>query len=292
VRLAGLVAPFILWTAWAFAHGERRWEHAAFFVGVPVLAYATERTRRFFVLMWPLGLVGLLYDTMRFVKDVGLSPGRVHTCDLEALDRRLTFGAGDFIRAHTSPVLDAICAVPYGTFIVVVSAYGAYLFFKDERGLERLAWTFLVLNVAGFLTYHLYPAAPPWYVHQHGCAVDLAAHASEGARLARVDAAIGYPFFAGFYARSNDVFGAVPSLHVAYPTILLFEAWRRHGVLGRTLAALFLATMGYAAIYLDHHWIVDLVLGMLYAAGAYVLVLAWQRRAIGRTRSTGERHCR
>ena len=28
--------------------------------------------------------------------------------------------------------------------------------------MRRFAWTFFFLNVAGFLTYHLYPAAPPW----------------------------------------------------------------------------------------------------------------------------------
>ena len=59
-------------------------------------------------------------------------------------------------------------------------------------------WSFFVLNIAGFVTYHLYPAAPPWYFHLHGCTVDLAAPASAGPNLTRVDAWLGISYFAGF----------------------------------------------------------------------------------------------
>ena len=56
--------------------------------------------------------------------------------------------------------------------------------------------------------------------------VDLNAHASEGPRLAHVDALMGWKYFAGFYGRSNDVFGAVPSLHVSYPLLVILYGWR------------------------------------------------------------------
>ena len=205
---------------------------------------------------------------MRFVKDVGATAERVHVCDLRALDARW-FGAGggtvhDWFQAHPSPILDLVSAVPYGTFIEVEIAFAIYLYVRDYGAMLRFGWTFLLVNLCGFVTYHLYPAAPPWYFHAHGCVADLATHASEGPALARVDAILGVPYFASFYGRSASVFGAVPSLHVAYPLLVLLFGWPRFRVLGRVLASLFFATMCFAAVYLDHHWIIDVLLGISY----------------------------
>ena len=130
--------------------------------------------------------------------------------------------------------------------------------------MQRFSLGFLLLNVAGFITYHLYPAAPPWWYHAHGCAVDLAAKASEGPNLARVDAYFGIHYFGGFYGRSHDIYGAVPSLHVAYPLLILLCGWSAFRPLYRVLAALFFVWMCTAAVYLDHHWVVDVVVGVVY----------------------------
>jgi membrane-associated phospholipid phosphatase len=59
--------------------------------------------------------------------------------------------------------------------------------------------------------------------------------------------------------------------------LFLLEAWPRHKALGRTLAVLFLVWMAFAAVYLDHHWIVDVLLGIAYATIAYIVVRAVQR---------------
>ena len=78
-----------------------------------------------------------------------------------------------------------------------------WLYVRDYPRMLRFTWCFFALNVAGFVTYHLYPAAPPWYFHAHGCAVDVLAHASEGPALARVDARLGIHYFAGMYGRAS-----------------------------------------------------------------------------------------
>jgi inositol phosphorylceramide synthase catalytic subunit len=265
---AWLPLPFVAWPLFCLLIGEQRGEHLAFAVLVPVLAYATLQTKRLFIGLLPFGLLGLVYDTMRYVKDLGVTPARVHVCDLRAIDLRL-FGVGggtlqDYFQAHATTFLDRLCAVPYGTFIYVSLAVAVWLYVKDYEGLRRFGWTFLLVNLAGFVTYHLYPAAPPWYFHAHGCAVDLATHASCGPNLARVDAWLGVHYFAGFYGRSSDVFGAVPSLHVAYPLLNLLFGWRHWRWPGRTLASGFFVLMGFSAIYLDHHWVVDVILGVVY----------------------------
>lgn len=271
--------PFFLWGLARFAVGEVRWEYVVFLVVAPALAYGTKTTKRLFVALYPIALLGLTYDAMRYVKDVGLEADRVHLCDLRATEAHL-FGFADgstvhdWMQAHPNAWLDRIAAIPYGTFIFVEVAVAIWLFRKSDRASARFGWAFLVMNLMGFVTYHLYPAAPPWYFHSHGCAIDLAAHASEGPNLARVDAWLGVGYFHGFYARSNDVFGCVPSLHVAYPMLIVLEGFRWTKLPGRALALTWAALMCFAAVWLDHHWVVDVVLGLLYAGVAYVVVAA------------------
>jgi hypothetical protein len=280
--------PFLAWTAFCAVHGTLRAEHVALAVIVPLLAYAGPRSKRLFLGLLPIGLLGLVYDSMRYVKDVGLSPERIHTCDLQAFDARV-FGVSaggakiaipDYWHAHAHTALDVLCAIPYGTFIYVSLAVAIWLYLRDYDAFRRFGWTFLLLNLVGFVTYHVYPAAPPWYVEAHGCVADLSAHASEGPNLARVDAMLGFGYFHGFYGRSSDVFGAVPSLHVAYPLINLLFGWRHWRVLGRALASAFLVLMAFSAVYLSHHWVVDVVLGVAYTVGIERLVrVVWTRRA-------------
>lgn len=273
-------APFWLLAAFWAAQGKLRWDHLALALVATVLAYGSLWSKRLYLGILPIGLVGVLYDSMRSVKNVGLTPDNVHVCDLRAIDQRF-FGMElngvrttwhDYFQQHATPFWDFYFAIPYATFLGVMVVYAVYLFRRDYPGLQRFTWSFLIMNVAGFITYHLYPAAPPWYYHQHGCLVDLATHASEGPNLARVDAWLGISYFSGMYGRSSDVFGAVPSLHVAYPLLLLLDGFRRHRWLGRGLLIWFYLSMCFAAVYLDHHWVFDVVVGSLYALVVSALV--------------------
>jgi inositol phosphorylceramide synthase catalytic subunit len=271
-------APFWLLAAFWAVQGKLRWDHAAAALLAIVLLSWNAWTRRLYLGILPIGLVSVLYDALRAVQNVGLTRDNVHVCDLRAIEQRF-FGLDlngaratwhDYFQQHSTPFWDVYCAIPYGLFIGVVVAYGVYLFRRDYPGLQRFAWSFLFLNVAGLITHHLYPAAPPWYFHQHGCSVDLATAANAGPNLLRVDAWLGIPYFAGVYGRASDVFGAVPSLHVAYSMLLLIDGFRRHRWLGRVLLIWFYLSMCFAAVYLDHHWIFDIVLG-----SAYAIVSSW-----------------
>ena len=178
----------------------------------------------------------------------------------------------DWAQAHASAPLDIFFAIPYGVFIYAVLGFEIFLFVKNYHAALRFTWGFLFLNLLGFLTYHLYPAAPPWYYHQYGCVVDLHAHASPGANLLRVDRMMGIAYFTGFYGRSSDVFGAVPSLHVAYPLLMAIEGWNGRHWVGRVGLVVFYLWMCSAAVYLDHHWVIDIILGSLYTLFVVVLM--------------------
>ena len=282
--------PFVLWPLAMLVTGHARWDYAAFLVVCLALPYGNAWSKRLFTLLYPLGLVAVLYDGMRFVKDVGVTPDRLHICDLRAIDMSIASvsmnGARgtvhEWLQAHASLPLDVAFAIPYGTFIFVTLAFAIYIYTKDPSVVQRFGWTFLLVNLAGFVTYHLYPAAPPWYFHAHGCSVDLAAHASEGPNLARVDAWLGIHYFGSMYGRSSDVFGSVPSLHVAYPMLVVLSGWRVFGRIARGLSLVFLFSMCFAAVYLDHHWIFDIILGLGLSVIGYLFVQAVAARSLQR----------
>jgi inositol phosphorylceramide synthase catalytic subunit len=266
--------PFVVHAGWAVAQSRFHWENALAIGLVAGLFVTGARTKKLLLGVYPVALVGLLYDSMRVVKNVGVSPDRVHLCDLRAHElslfsvsmngERVTYH--DWFQAHPSPVLDALCAVPYATFIFVCIAFAVWLYVQDYTRMLRFTWCFLALNVAGFVTYHLYPAAPPWYYHAHGCAIDVLAPASEGPALARVDARLGIPYFAGMYGRASSVFGAMPSLHVAYAFLVAAEGWSVLRLSWRVASVAFFALMCFSAVYLDHHWVLDALAGMAYCA--------------------------
>ena len=291
--------PFWLYTLFVASRGELRWDHLAFVVLVPALAYGNAATKKLCVASYPMGLVGLFYELMRLVQNVGLSESNVHVCDLRAAEVAwfgITSGGQrmslhDWLQPRAVLWLDIVCSVPYGMFIFVSLGFALYMYVRDYEMCTRYTWSFLVMNILGFATYHLYPAAPPWYYHAHGCVVDLATKASEGPNLARVDAFLSWPFFQGMYGRSSDVFGAVPSLHVAYPLLMTLTGWRAFSPVARAASVVWTLWMCFAAVYLDHHWVIDVVLGLTYCVmtflGVGALLRAWRSRA-GSTTATAD----
>jgi membrane-associated phospholipid phosphatase len=233
-----------------------------------------------------MGLVAVLYRAMGLMRV--WPSGRVHLCDLRDLEMRVAgvtiagrpATVHDCLQAHATPALDLLCAVPYATFIVACLTFAVFASLRDAARGARFAWGFLLLNVIGFATYRLYPAAPPWYFHAHGCVVDLATRASEGPNLARVDGWLGFHLFAAMYARSSAVFGAMPSLHCAYALLIVLEGWALFGRWMRAVTAAYAGLMAFAAVYLDHHWILDVLAGHAYAAAVFVVMRrasAWRR---------------
>lgn len=281
--------PFVVHAGWVLLRGDFHWENGAVLFAVLALFGLGPRAKKLLVGVYPLGLTGILYDTMRVGESVGVSTSTVHLCDLRRHELAL-FGITvhgervtlhDWFQAHSSPWLDVLCAVPYATFLFVCTACALWLFVRDYPRMLRFTWCFLVLNLAGFLTYHIYPAAPPWYYHAYGCRVDLLARASEGPNLARVDAALHVRYFAGMYGRASEVFGAMPSLHVAYALLVVSLGWAAMNPPWRAAAVLFFAWMCFAAVYLDHHWVLDVVAGAVYC-----LVVVGAVRAFDALRAT------
>jgi membrane-associated phospholipid phosphatase len=135
------------------------------------------------------------------------------------------------------------------------------------------ARSFFVVNVMGFATYLIYPAAPPWYVSEHGFGAVLGDVRPSPAAAQRFDSLLGTHFFDNIYRHSIDIYGAIPSLHSAYPLIAAVLAFQIAELRpARWAIAAFSALMCFSAIYLQHHYVIDVLMGVTYGACAVVIV--------------------
>ena len=287
-------AAALPWVAYALALGATsrlRWEHVVVAALAGVTVTGGARARSFFVHALPFFVLFLLYDSMRYWGDLGVAPDRVLGCELRDLELAW-FGVvmggrlqtlNDVFVAHHQPLVDLLVAIPYGAYIPVMIGTFAWLYARDRDAAMRFAWIALATHLLGFLTYHLAPAAPPWYVRAHGCVIDPAATTS-AAGLERVDALLGVRYFDALYGRGSAVFGALPSLHVTYPLYGIFATLRRCPRPALGVQIVYAATMVFAAIYLDHHYVVDVLLGVTYALVAFVVVSLVMRSSPPRPR--------
>lgn len=281
----GFGPALIAYSGTLFSLGALRWEHISV-VGLALTLNYIPRTRPLMKLLLPLVLFAIAYDGLRFITPMmhGMRP--IHV--LEPYQMELAwFGVGStldgtrmtlcqWFQSHTSIWLDLTSAFAYCFFIFEAIIFAFFLGVFHKPVLRHFAWAFLITNLLGFITYYAYPAAPPWYVLSHGFGPVILNTPGNPARLLAVDAFLGIHYFENFYSRTSNVFAALPSLHVAYPLLV----WRYGQTLwprAHWLLMLFWLQVCFAAVYLGHHYVIDVALGVLYAACTYLGVETWFR---------------
>ncbi len=172
-------------------------------------------------------------------------------------------------------VLSLIAGFSYVLWMPLPIAYAIFLYFRDHRLMIDFNTLFLVVCIIGMIGYYIYPAAPPWYYINHGVGTDFTIPGSEG-MLADFDRIVGAPVFNGIYAKGANVFCAIPSLHCAYPVVCFLIALERKVHWQTALFGLWALGTWFAAVYSQHHYVIDVILGVLCAILSYGL-LRWMR---------------
>jgi len=250
--------------------GDVRGEHVAANALLFALAFLPARwqwLKRSGLAFW---LTGVLFDSQRYFIEALRGP--IHTGGLwqweqswfpAKLGDRQTIWAEFFWERHLA-LLDFLCGFCYIAYLPAFFAVFVVLLWKSRPCAELLAWAFLVTNVLGVLTYVAYPAAPPWYILEYGPGPAQLDAPGSAAGAARFDALLGISYFEQFYSRAPNVFGAMPSLHTAYPVLATLAVWKR-GWAWRLACGLFAVAVGFSAVYLTHHYILDVLAGVLAA---------------------------
>jgi inositol phosphorylceramide synthase catalytic subunit len=265
--------PYFLWCVYLVG---MRPEHYVMYIAVVICYLATPKTR-----IWVYNFAGLImywvvYDSLRICPNYKINP--VHIAEPYLFDKQwfgITTEAGrqtlnEFFAARTTTALDIITALFYLSWLPVPIIFGTWLIFRDKMLFRQFMYGFLCTNFIGFVLYYLYPAAPPWYVELNGFVFNPDT-ARNAAGLEHFDQLIGKPFFHNMYQRNSNVFAAIPSLHSAYPLITLFYA-RQVPQRWPTVLFIFLSLgIWFSAVYLRHHYVIDVILGILTAVAGYIL---------------------
>jgi membrane-associated phospholipid phosphatase len=137
----------------------------------------------------------------------------------------------------------------------------------------------VTLTVAAFLTYWLYPAQPPWL-------------AGQGVHMQHVDRIVplvwdqlGVGTLQSTYENGSlvNMVAAMPSLHAAYPFMLMLFFWPA-GRLVRIVLGAYTLAMAFTLVYGGEHFVIDILAGWALAAVVYVVVGA-AARALRRRRA-------
>ena len=270
-----LLVPYLAAMGLTVGNRPEQFGIAALVLG---LCFWSDATRALFKNLFAFLVFGLVYDLTHLTEPL-VRYLHVHIAEPYDFDK-LHFGIAtatgvltpnEYFDLHHWAWVDFVTGTAYIIFIYWSLAFAVYLaLFRREPELKavlrRFGWVFCAVNIVGFATYYLYPAAPPWYAAHYGFGVPDFAHITPSPAAAiRWDQLTGLHYFSGFYGRSADVFGASPSLHVAYP-MLVFVYGRRVGNLALDVANfLFYLLVCFAAVYLQHHYVLDVLIGTGYA---------------------------
>ncbi|HSA58926.1 MAG TPA: phosphatase PAP2 family protein [bacterium] len=270
LALAGAYFLSIHWTM------GLRPEHlllAGFLVGCYFLH---EKSRRFVLDFLPIAFFGILYDFLRIYPKAWAGP--IHVQWPFELERAL-FGipsGGDrvipsfFLQDHHAAFLDVVTGLTYSLHMVIPIGFAFYAWIRNREFARRFNWTFFIVNLLAFATYIALPVAPPWYVQAFGFQPGDWSVAPQAAGLVHFDALIGHPYFEGVYAKNAWVFGAIPSMHAGFPFLVV---WYARTILKKGLIPLvfFMLLVWFSAVYLAHHYVIDLIAGVFYVCVAILI---------------------
>lgn len=234
------------------------------------LFYASSVTRKFilgfsiFIVYW------ILFDYMKAFPNYNVN--RVHIAELYHLEKHvfgiftngLILTPNEYLRIHSTPVVDFIGGIFYLMWIPVPLAFAGYLFFTKKDQFLQFSLTFVLVNMIGFVIYYLYPAAPPWYVQYHGFTFIAHTH-SNPAGLIRFDHLLNINIFQSIYRQGSNVFAAMPSLHSSYPVIVVYYGLKNRMGAMNFVFGLVMVGIWFTAVYASHHYVLDVFAGITCA---------------------------
>jgi membrane-associated phospholipid phosphatase len=249
----------VLWIVFgllAFSLGDvRGWARGIVFDWCPfvLILFAYDLLR---------GLAGGLFG-VHYLPQVEVDRALVGTVPTVWLQAHLWAGHGR-IRWY-----DYIAWFTYLTHFFATLVVAVVLWVRARDWFRRYVAAVSTLALLGFVTYLFFPAAPPWLASERGLVGPV--HRLVGPIWAHVPYVSWQALFEGGSRFSNQV-AAVPSLHAGYAMLIALFLCRFASYRGTVVLLLYPLLMGFSLVYLGEHYLVDVLLGWLYAVLALCLV--------------------
>jgi membrane-associated phospholipid phosphatase len=226
----------------------------------------------------PLAAILVVYDLSRGAADSAGMP--IHTSEMIDADRWLFGGQvpTEWLQERLLDVeqvhwWDVCFSLVYSSHFIVPFAVAGVLWAQHRLRFLAYAKRLVTLSFAGLATYVAFPATPPWLAADQGDLTDVTRSAARGWRAIDLQAAEALERGQGTV---NQV-AAIPSLHAAFAALVAMFLWRRVRLGWRPLLALYAVAMGLALVATGEHYVVDVLLGWLYA-GLVMLGWSWWER--------------
>ena len=250
-----------------------------------ISAYFSSVTGRKFIIGFSIFIIyWILFDYMKAFPNYAYN--QVHILELYNTEK-LLFGfrqnniiisANEFWLSRTTTYLDIMSGIFYLCWIPVPLAFATWLFFNDKAIFLQFSISFVLVNMLGFIIYYIYPAAPPWYLEKFGD-VFIADTKGNTAGLQRFDDYFNVGIFNSLYAKSSNVFAAMPSLHSSYPVIVLYYGIKKRVGWVNLLFVIVMLGIWFAAVYTSHHYLIDVLGGIICAIITLYISQKWILKA-------------
>ena len=262
-----IVACYLLISAWLIGFKSDQVILAVIF---SIAYFSTAVTRKFIIGFSIFIVYWIVFDYMKAFPNYlynSVNILQLHTAELAVFGfhhHGVLVTPNEYLLNHSSHLLDVMTGLFYLCWIPVPLAFAGWLFFKDKKIFLQFSLTFVLVNFIGFIIYYVYPAAPPWYLQKYG-SVFIAHTPGNSAGLQRFDDYFNAGIFKSIYAKSSNVFAAMPSLHSSYPVVVLYYGLKEKLGWTNILFAIVMVGIWFSAVYTSHHYVLDVMAGIVCA---------------------------
>jgi hypothetical protein len=223
-----------------------------------------EYLRRFL----PFVAIIIFYDSLRSL--VPLFVHDVHFTEMISFDKLIGFGQIPTVQLQhlfyqgQLHWYDYYFYFSYLLHFLAPYIIGLLIWRYRPVGYWRFITALVVLSYGAFITYLLFPAAPPWMASNVGYIDHIHKISTD------VWFSWGIKSYSTVYSHLNaNPIAAVPSLHAAYPLLDLLFINRLFGKKIAIPFAIYPLSVWFGVVYLGEHYVFDVLLGILYALVAF-----------------------
>jgi membrane-associated phospholipid phosphatase len=159
--------------------------------------------------------------------------------------------------ALRSPALDTVTVLVHASHFMFFLLFGLVLWQVRREHFRVFRRSLVLLMLFGLIGYAVIPTAPPWLAARSTDLMPALVFITEAQYTAVM------PELYGTFA-TNPV-AAMPSLHVAFPTVCAIVGWRAYGRRAGLLFSVYALLVAFSVVYLGEHYGVDVIAGLLVA---------------------------
>ena len=166
---------------------------------------------------------------------------------------------------------DYLALVVYSLHFVLPCMFAFLLWLTARERFWHFTLALCLMTYTAFFAFLLFPAAPPWLANSWGVVHDIQWPAGSVVETIRIAPIRELDTLSIWKHASPDPVAAMPSLHAAFPWLVLLTGVRVFG--WRGLWALpYNVVLWFSVVYLANHWVIDVLAGIAWATVAFLMM--------------------